>query len=300
MAEQTAPKVAVVGTGRMGSAIAEAILRAGFDLTVYSRTPSKAVPLVALGARSALSIAEAVAQADVVLTSLHDDASVVEVVRGKGGLLESMRRGSVHVGATTISARLADELARWHEAAGTRYVAGPVVGRRELALTRTMTTFAAGDPQAIGIVRPVLEAYGPIRVVGARHSAANVLKLVNNFITIAWIELMSEVYAFGEKQGVDRQLAHEILTWALDKPGLRNYSAEIRDRDFDGAGFELGTGLKDVRLMLDAAAEAGAPLRYAELIRSKMLAAVEHGLGGKDWAAISEVARREAGLDSLA
>lgn len=293
------PAVAVVGTGRMGSAIAEAVLKAGFELSVYSRTPSKAEPLVALGARSAPSVADAVALADVVVTSLRDDASVIEVVRGKGGLLESMRRGSVHVGTTTISPTLADELAAWHEAAGSLYVAGPVVGRRELASKRNLTTLAAGESAAIEVARPVLEAYGPVRVVGERHSAANILKLLNNFITVSWIELMSEVYAFGDKNGVDRSQSHDLLVWALDKPGLRNYSAEIRDRAFEDAGFELATGLKDVELMLRAGTAAGAPLRYAEVIRSKMLAAMAHGLGGKDWAAISEVARSEAGLDSL-
>ena len=91
----------------MGSAIAEAIVRAGFDLTVYARTASKAEPVAALGARVAPSVADAVRDADVVLTSLRDDVSVTEVVRQKGGLLDSMRRGAVHVGATTISPALA-------------------------------------------------------------------------------------------------------------------------------------------------------------------------------------------------
>ena len=290
-------KVTVIGAGRMGSAIAEAIVREGFELTVYSRTASKAAPLAALGARIAPSIAEAAAGADVVLTSLRDDGSVTEVVREKGGLLASMKPGAVHVGATTISPSLADRLASWHAAAGSRYVAGPVVGRRERVRERNLVSYVAGDADAIEAARPVLEALGPVRVVGARHSTANVMKLLNNFITAGWLELMSEVYAVGEKNGVGRDAAHDLLVWSLDKRGLRDYAAEIRDRDFDGAGFELTTGLKDVELMIRAADDSAMSLPLAELVRSRMLAAVSRGLGEKDWAAIAEVARADAGLD---
>ena len=290
-------KVAVIGIGRMGSAIAETIAKAGFELTVYARTASKAGPLAALGAQVASSIAAAAHEADVVLTSLRDDVSVTEVVREKGGLLDSMRRGAVHVGATTISPALADRLAEWHEAAGLRYVAGPVVGRRERVLEHNLVTFAAGRAEDVETARPVLEALGQVRVVGARHSTANVLKLLNNFITAAWLETAGEVFALAEKNGVSRAEAHDLLAWALDKKGLRDYVAEIRDRAFDGAGFELTTGLKDVELMLRAGAESGVELPYADVVRSRMLAAISRGLGHKDWAAIAEVARAEAGLD---
>ena len=280
----------MIGAGRMGSAIAEVIVQAGFDLTVYARTRAKAEPLAALGARVAASIADAVSDSDVVLTSLRDDASVIEVVRGNGGLLESMRRGAVHVGETTISPPLADQLAAWHEAAGSRYVAGPVVGRRERVLEHNLVTFAAGRGEDIEAARPVLEALGPVRVIGTRHATANVLKLTNNFITAAWLELMGEVYALAENNGISRAEAHDLLVWALGKKGLRDYAAEIRDRAFDGSGFELTTGLKDVELMLAAGAASGVDLPYAAVVRERMLAAIDRGLGQKDWAAISEVA----------
>jgi len=88
-----------------------------------------------------------------------------------------------------------------------------------------------------------------------------ILILVVNFITISWLELMSEMYAFGEKNGVDAALVHDMLVWVFDRPGLRNYAAVIRDRNFDEVGFELSTGFKDVQLMLEAATEPldGAP-----------------------------------------
>jgi 3-hydroxyisobutyrate dehydrogenase-like beta-hydroxyacid dehydrogenase len=290
--------VAVVGAGRMGSAIAEAIRKEGFDLRVYARTPAKVRELVESGAVLAPTPAAAAEGADVVITSLVDDLSVEDVVRGENGILAGIPLGAVHVGATTVSPRFADEVAAWHAAQGSRYVAGPVVGRRDLAATRRLTTLAAGDPAAIEYCRPVLEAYGPIQIVGERHGTANTVKLVVNFITISWLELMSEMYAFGEKNGVDAQIVHDMLVWVFDRPGLRNYAAVMRDRNFDEVGFELSTGFKDVTLMLEAATEARAPLPYAELIRSKMLTLLANGLGDKDWAVIAEVARAAAGLDS--
>jgi 3-hydroxyisobutyrate dehydrogenase-like beta-hydroxyacid dehydrogenase len=291
--------VAVVGTGRMGSAIAEAIRTEGFDLRVYSRTPAKARELVERGAALFPSPAAAVEGADVVLTSLVDDRSVAAVVDGGEGILAGMRAGAVHVGATTVSPRFADKLAARHLAAGSRYVAGPVVGRRDLAAAHRLTTLAAGDPADIEYVRPVLESFGPIRIIGERHGMANTVKLIVNFITVSWLELMSEMYAFGEKNDIEAQVVHDTLVWVFDRPGLRNYAATMRDRNFDDAGFELSTGFKDVQLMIDAATESKSTLPYAELIRSKMLTLLARGLEKKDWAVLAEVARAEAGLDSL-
>lgn len=282
----------------MGSAIAEAIRREGYDLRIYARTPAKVRDLVERGAMLAPTPAAAADGADVVITSLVDDRSVAEVVQGENGILAAMRPGAVHVGATTVSPRFAGELAGWHAARGSIYVAGPVVGRRDLAEARRLTTLAAGDPAAIEYCRPVLESFGPIRVIGERHGTANTVKLVVNFITISWLELMSEMFAFGEKNGVEAGVIHDMLVWVFDRPGLRNYAAVMRDRNFDEVGFELSTGFKDVQLMLEAATDARAPLPYAELIRSKMLTLLASDLGDKDWAVIGEVARAAAGLDS--
>jgi 3-hydroxyisobutyrate dehydrogenase-like beta-hydroxyacid dehydrogenase len=128
---------------------------------------------------------------------------------------------------------------------------------------------------------------------------ANTVKLIVNFITVSWLELMSEMYAFGEKNEIDAQVVHDTLVWVFDRPGLRNYAAAVRDRNWDEAGFALSTGFKDVQLMIDAATDSRSPLPYAELIRSKMLTLLAKGLEDKDWAVLAEVARADSGLDSL-
>jgi 3-hydroxyisobutyrate dehydrogenase-like beta-hydroxyacid dehydrogenase len=283
----------------MGSAIAAALLHAGFTVRVQARTPAKAQAVIDAGAVLALTPAVAAAGAEVVITSLVDDASVLRAVEGPDGLLAGMAPGAIHVGATTVSPRLADRLAELHLGAGSIYLAAPVVGRRDLAEAGRLTTLAAGPLEAIERCRPVLEAYGPIRIVGERHSAASTVKLIVNFITVSWLELMGEMYAFGEKNAVDAALVHDMLVWVFDRPGLRNYAAAVRDRNFDEVGFELSTGFKDVQLMLAAGTDARAPLPYAELIRARMLTLLAHDLGAKDWAVVTEMARAAAGLDSV-
>src|SRR5271165_2005101 len=124
-------KVAFIGLGNMGAGMAGRILGMGHDLTVWNRTPAKANSLVADGARLAPSPAAAVKEADVVITSLMDDASVLEMVEGV--LLKAMKAGAVHLCATTISPDCADTLSGLHGKAGTRYVSGPVVGRPDAA-----------------------------------------------------------------------------------------------------------------------------------------------------------------------
>jgi 3-hydroxyisobutyrate dehydrogenase-like beta-hydroxyacid dehydrogenase len=106
--------VACVGLGRMGSGIARNILNAGFPLTVYNRTGEKMKPLVEAGAKSARTPREAAADADVVVTNLMDDASVLGAVSGVDGILAGLRRGGIHIGTTTISPSLSTRLAALH------------------------------------------------------------------------------------------------------------------------------------------------------------------------------------------
>src|SRR5690349_10032477 len=109
-------KVAFVGLGNMGSGMAACVLKAGFDLTVFNRSPGKMEPLLAAGAKGGASVADTVRGADVVVTSLMDDKSVFDTL--EAGLLGAMRPGAIHLGATTVSPECADDLARIHEDAG--------------------------------------------------------------------------------------------------------------------------------------------------------------------------------------
>jgi 3-hydroxyisobutyrate dehydrogenase-like beta-hydroxyacid dehydrogenase len=282
----------------MGIAMARNILKAGFDLTVYNRTPAKMRPLIDEGAAGADSPREAANGADAVLTCLMDDRSVLESATGERGLLAGLRRGAIHVGATTVSPRCAKQLAELHSADGSHYVAAPVVGRPDAAEAGQLLTFTAGDEEVVARCERLFGAYTQAAMrVAAEHAVANSLKIAVNYMGASLIELMGEVYAFGERSGIEPPFLDLLMKTMFGHPALHAYAERIRTRSFDDVGFELTAGLKDVELMLEASRETCVAFPYASIIRDKLLAAIAHGMGGKDWSAFSEVTRMNAGLD---
>jgi len=291
-------KVAVIGVGNMGAGIARNIMRAGFELTVYNRTKSKTTPFTDAGATAASSAKEAASQADIVITSLMGDDSVLSVVEGEMGLLAGMKPGAVHVSTSTISPECATRLAKMHASQGYGFVSAPVLGRPDVANAGELVTFVAGDTGAIEKCKPVFEAYTRmVRVIPGEHRLANVAKLCANYTATCVIELMGQVYTFAEKNGVDLGLVEDLFRTSWAHPGLKAYATQIRKRAFDcDDGFSMSGGLKDVQLMIDAADAVGASLDFAQIVKGKMLEGIESGMSNKDWSGTYEITRRRAGL----
>ncbi len=283
------PTVAFVGLGKMGHAMAANVQRAGYPLTVWNRSPEKAEAFRVAGARIADTAARA---ADIVISSIADDASLRAVVTGPDGILSGLRRGAIHVGTSTVSPDLSDELASLHIAAGNRYLAGPVVGRVPAAEAAQLVTFVAGAADAIETARPVISSYAPrIVVVGERHRLAGVAKLMANFLQVSAMDLMGQSLALAERSGLPPDLVPQVLASFFANPGTRDYIDKIGHRDFDDVGFTAAGGLKDVKLMIAAAAEAGLRLSSAEAVRAKLEAAVERGWSDKDWSCFTDIDR---------
>ena len=291
-------KVTFIGLGNMGSAMAGRILQAGHDLVVWNRTPAKTAPLIGAGARSAGSPAEAVRDAEIVVTSLMDDQSVLDMAQGPAGILSAMKPGAVHLCVTTISPECADRLGTLHAEHGSRFVTGPVAGRPDSAAGGQLLTFLAGDVTAIAEVTPVCKAYASkVFPLAGRPGLTNAMKLCVNYMAVSIIELMGEIYTFGDKTGIDADVIREIFLESFAHPALKAYANKIREKKFSSTGgFTLTAGLKDVRLMLDASAKAGVSFHAAEVIERKMTEAIRQGLGQGDWSGITMITRREAGL----
>jgi 3-hydroxyisobutyrate dehydrogenase-like beta-hydroxyacid dehydrogenase len=286
------PRVAFIGLGKMGLAMATNLQRAGYPLVVWNRSAEKAGPLRALGARVAETPATAVQDADIVFTSLADDASVGEVVSGPAGVLGGLRRGAIHVGTSTVSPGLQDELARLHAMAGARYVAGPVLGRVPAAEAAQLLTFVAGDADAVEGAREVIATYAPrMIVVGERHSQAAVAKLIANFLGVSGIDLIGQSLGWAERSGLPPELVPQILAGFFGAQATRDYIAKIGDRDFDDVGFTAAGGLKDVTLMIEAAGDVRQRLSSAETVRGKLEAAVARGWRDRDWSCFTEIDR---------
>lgn len=291
-------RVAFIGLGKMGAGIARNIQKAGFALTVYNRTASKTQPFVEAGATMAASAREAAAGADVVLTSLMGDESVRAVVEGSEGVLAGLSPGAIHVGTSTISPACATELARLHAAHGSKYIAGPVLGRPDMAEAGELRTFVAGDKDAIARCSALFEAYSQMVVpVGTEPSVANAVKISINYMVASVIELMGQAYAFGEKSGIAAPYLALIMKTLFPQPQIQEYAERIQARKFEPGGFAMTAGLKDVDLFLKAAGDLRVALPYANIVRDKLLTALAHGMEERDWSGIYEITRQQAGLE---
>lgn len=288
-------KVAFIGLGNMGGGIASCILKAGFDTVVYNRTREKMEPFLAKGARGAADVKDAVKDADVVITVLMDDKSVLENIRA---FLDAMKPGAVHVGVTTVSPECSEEAGRLHAQAGSIYLAGPVVGRPNAAAAGELLSLLAGPKAAVEKVTPVCKAYSnKIVHVSERPGAANTLKLCVNYTIISIIETFSEVYAFADKAKANLDALKDFLEAAMGHPALKMYAGKLRARDFAGrGGFAMSGGLKDVSLMLKASGDLGVDFEIGKIIKRKMETAIAQGMGEQDWSSIYEVTRKNSGL----
>ncbi|MGA3302945.1 MAG: NAD(P)-dependent oxidoreductase [Methylovirgula sp.] len=287
--------VGFLGLGAMGSAMALRVLKAGHKVCAWNRSPKSVQELVAEGATAAKTPQDAF-QADVIITMLADDDAIASVVL-KGGLLEKAPANAVHVVMATISVAFAKELEKLHAARGLGYVAAPVMGRPDVAAKGELNILAAGKPEHIKKVQPLLDAIGRATwPVGEEPHKANVVKLGMNFLLASAIESMSEVIALARRNDIVADKVVEILTNTLfAAPAYKVYGPAILDGTFK-PGFKLPLGLKDIRLALAAGEQSGAPMPFASVLRDNFVDAIAHGDGDKDWAAISKVALRRAGL----
>jgi 3-hydroxyisobutyrate dehydrogenase-like beta-hydroxyacid dehydrogenase len=296
--EGSAMKVSVVGLGKMGTGIATRILQAGHPLRVWNRTPQKMLPLISAGAVAATSSQDAARGADIVLTSLMDDQSIVDAVEGQNGFVQALSPGAIHLCVTTISPDCADKLGILHSAHGSRFVSGPVAGRPESAERGDLITFLAGEASAIEDASVVCDAYARrVFKMPGMPGLANSLKLCVNYTAVSIIELMGEIYAFGDKAGLDSDVIKELFLELFASPALKTYAAKIKSGQFSNeVGFTLKGGLKDVRLMLAASAKAGVAFDIAQLVERKMVNALDRGMGDDDWSTFTKITRQESGL----
>lgn len=292
-------RVGFVGLGRMGLPMARNLVRAGHEVAVYNRTRSRADALVEAGARVADTPADAASGAEVVVTMLADDAAVEAVTLGGDGILGALPVGAVHAGMSTTGVGLSRRLAAEHGRAGQRYVAAPVFGRPEAAEGAKLWVVAAGAPDAVDRCEPVFDAVGQgMFRVGEEPEKASVVKLAGNFMLAGMIEALGEAMALGRRHGVEAPKLLEVLTSTLfNLPVYRNYGGMIAEGRFEPAGFALRLGLKDVRLVLDAADEAAVPMPLASLAHDHLLSGVARGWGDLDWAGMGRVIAANAGLE---
>jgi 3-hydroxyisobutyrate dehydrogenase-like beta-hydroxyacid dehydrogenase len=289
-------KLGFVGLGRMGSAMAANLVRAGHEVTVFNRTPGKSTPLIALGAREAATLAGACG-GELVISMLADDVAASNIALGPGGIVENLSKGAIHLSMSTISVAFSKRLAQAHAQSGQRYVAAPVFGRPDMAAAAKLFIVAAGDPDAIETCRPVLDALGQkTSTMGAEPSAANLIKLTANFLQAAVIESLGEAIALVGKAGIDRRAYVDLLTSTIfTAPAYKIFGPLIADGTFGTAAFAAPLGFKDIRLALAEAETLRVPMPLASLLHDRFLRLFAQGGDNLDWSAIGGLATQDAG-----
>jgi 3-hydroxyisobutyrate dehydrogenase-like beta-hydroxyacid dehydrogenase len=291
-------KIGFIGLGGMGSGIARNLLRAGNEVVVFNRSREKAEALVGSGAHVADTPADVGRASEVLVTMLADDHAVEQVVFGDNGMAGTLPKDAIHISCSTISIALARRLAAEHRRRGQGYLSVPVFGRPEAAESKNLLVVAAGPSELVERCRPLFDAIGRRTfVVGTDPSQANAAKLCGNFMIAAMLEAFGEAFATLRKADVLPHTFLEVMSMLFGSPVYSNYGRLIADEKFEPAGFALRLGLKDVRLVLEAAEEFSSPMPFASLMRDHFLSAIAHGQGDQDWSSVTRVAARNAGIE---
>lgn len=283
------PIVAVVGTGRMGGAMTATLRRAGHTVVVHNRTRAKAQEVAdATGAAVAGTAREAVADADVVVCSLADDAAVAAVYRGPDGVAAGLRRGAVVAETSTVAPRTVLDLWPLVEPTGAALLDAPVSGSVSLVEEGALTVMAGGDPGAVDRARPVLDALAAKVFHVGDLGAGMTMKLAVNNVVHALNQALSEALVLAEQAGVSRSAAYDVFAAsAVAAPFVHYKRQSFEHPEQAPVAFSLELVAKDLDLILALAERVGARMDQAVVNRAVARSAVDAGLGDADLSAIA-------------
>lgn len=282
-------RVAFLGLGIMGSRMAERLLRAGFELTVWNRSPGKAAPLTAQGAEAAGSPEEAGRGADVAITMLADPASVEQVALRKNGLLEGLGTGAIYIDMTTVSPGTSRKLGAACAERGIAFLDAPVTGSKPAAASGELLLMVGGEPSTLERARPVLAPMSKKIVYMGATGQGSLMKLINNLSMAGAMATFFEGFTLGTRGGLSGEAMLEVLTsGALASPLLRLKGEAILKENFEPL-FSLKHMAKDIRLAVQESERTQLDAPLSHLLDRLFHAAEERGLGEKDYASLVKV-----------
>ncbi len=294
-------EIGFVGLGHMGAAMAANLVASGRRIVAYVRRPDQIGKLEAPGLRPTTDIGDLL-DCELVISMLPDDAAVREIVFGRkeiglDGLAGGLMPGAIHLSMSTISSAAASVLASEHTRNGQGYVAAPVFGNPDAAKARQLFIVAAGTPADVERCQPILDILGQRTfVIGDDPAEANLIKLLGNMMSATALEMLGEVVAVVRKRGLDPQPFIDVMTSTMfGGRAHKIYGDKIAKQTY-APGFVLPLVLKDVRLALAEAENAGAPMPSVGVVRDRLITGIARGYAGLDWTALGLIAEEEAGL----
>ncbi|EID56349.1 2-hydroxy-3-oxopropionate reductase [Saccharomonospora xinjiangensis XJ-54] len=287
--------IAFIGLGIMGSPMAVHLAEAGHDVVGHNRTPDKTRPLVAAGGRAADSVAEAVADADVVCVMVPDSPDVEEVLAGEGGVLDNARPGSLLIDFSSIRPDVAVALADRATERGFRMLDAPVSGGEAGAKNATLSIMVGGDAADFEEAKPLFDVVGGMVVHVGPSGSGQTVKAANQLIVAANIQALSEAVVFLEAYGVDTEAALTVLGGGLaGSKVLDQKRSNMLSRSFE-PGFRIELHHKDLGIVTAAAREAGVVVPVGALLAQLMASAKAVGDGGLDHSALLRGVERLSG-----
>jgi 3-hydroxyisobutyrate dehydrogenase-like beta-hydroxyacid dehydrogenase len=281
----------------MGSRMAANLRRAGLELTVWNRTRATAEQWAAqYGGSVADSPAALAAQSDVVVTMVVDGKQVEDVLLGEDGVASSNRAGLLCIDMSTIGPRAARRIAAGLKERGIAFVDAPVSGSSPKAEDATLTIMAGGERADFERARPLFEVMGDLIVHVGAVGDGQMVKLINNAVAAVNTAAVGEALLAGRASKVDLDALVDVMAAGSGASAMLELkAAPMRARDYTTL-FKLDHMLKDVRLCLEEAEDAGLRLELVETVRAILEASSERGLGEADFAALIEELELREGL----
>lgn len=288
-------RIACIGVGNMGGAVARRVAGGDFDVTVYDPSAEARQRCVAAGASEAESVAETVQDAEVVLTSLPTPGHVLAAVADVSGTVAA---GTVLVDISTIDPHTARAVSTRCEESSIAFVACPLGKTPAHAETGQIPLFVGGSDEAVRRLEPLLDRMGEKTYRFGSIEAATTFKLVSNFVGMSNVAVLAEGLALATRAGIDPA----TFTEALADTGATSFQSDVRlpwmlDGDW-APRFGVDLAVKDVRLAVESANEWKVPVPVGSAALAQLVSASKHGWGDEDVIAVAKLSDPERGADS--
>ena len=291
-----AQSVAFIGLGIMGQPMALNLVRAGYAVSVFNRTPGKSEPLERAGARVAPSPADAAGKADTVMIIVSDTAAAEEVVLGKGGVLETLRPGAIVIDSSTISPTASRRLACHTAGKGASWLDAPVTGSKHGAEKGELTFMVGGDREAFDRALPLLKVLGKKHIYCGTHGLGLAAKLAQNVIQSTMVEVFCEGFVMATKAGLQPQILLEVIQSSMARASLTDFKAPFIFKGDFTPYFPLKLMHKDLELAMENAYAQNVPMPTAATVKEVYGAAKAQGKGELDYAAVITFLEELAGV----
>lgn len=290
-------KLGFVGLGVMGGRMVKRLLDAGYSVTGYNRTRSKADWLVAAGMRWADSPRAVAEAADVIFSMVTNTKALLAVTGGPDGILAGMGAGKVYVDMSTVAPAVSQELAAKVAQTGAHMVDAPVSGSVETLEQGKLSIMVGGDPDVFERIKPILLDIGPRATHVGANGLAVTMKIATNLSLAVQMLAFSEGLLLAEKSGIERRVAVEVLTNSVIASPMVKYRCPFVLGMPEEAWFNVNMMQKDMNLALELGRQVDVPMPTTAITNEFLTAARGMGLAEKDFAILFAVLAQMAGVE---